>query len=109
MFETIKTFDDYQQLVQSEPALLVYFSTDECNVCKVLKPKLGEMMAENFPQVKLYYVNINQSPEIAAQNSIFAVPTLQIIFDGHEFVRKSRNFGLEELKMEIKRPYHMMF
>lgn len=109
MFETIKTIDEYQQLVQSELALLVYFSTDKCNVCKVLKPKVGEMITASFSKIRLFYVNINQSPEIAAQNRIFAVPTLQVVFDGREFIRKSRNFGMDELKAEINRPYQMMF
>lgn len=67
------------------------------------------MISENFPEIKLFYVNINQSPDIAAQTRIFAVPTLQVIFDRREFVRKSRNFGLDELKAEINRPYGLMF
>ena len=108
-YTTIKTIEDYAMLVKKQEALLIYFSTEECNVCKVIKPKVAEMIASNYPKVKLFYVNINQAPELAAQNRIFAVPTLQIIFDGHEFTRKSRNFGLDELKNEIARPYQMMF
>lgn len=109
MFTTITSLDEYNKLIEEELALLIYFSTNECNVCKVLKPKVGEMISEIFPEIKLFYVNINQSPDIAAQNRIFAVPTLQIIFDRREFVRKSRNFGLDELKAEIDRPYKLMF
>ena len=109
MFTTIKSLEEYNELVESELALLVYFSTDECNVCKVLKPKVGELIKDQFSEIKLFYVNLNQSPEIAAQNRIFAVPTIQIIFDRREFIRKSRNFGLDELKAEIDRPYQLMF
>jgi thiol-disulfide isomerase/thioredoxin len=109
MYPTIHTLDEYKKLVVNEPALLVYFSTEECTVCEVLKPKVGEMLKENFPKIKLIDINLNQSPEIAAQNRIFAVPTLQVLFDGHEYIRKSRNFGLDELRNEIDRPYQMMF
>ncbi len=109
MYTTIHTLDEYKELVVNEPALLVYFSTEECSVCKVLKPKVGEMLKENFPRIKLIDVSINQSPEIAAQNRVFAVPTLQVLFDGREYIRKSRNFGLDELRNEIDRPYQMMF
>ncbi|KOH43037.1 thioredoxin family protein [Sunxiuqinia dokdonensis] len=109
MFTIIHTLDQYHEVVGTEPALLIYFSTDECSVCKVLKPKVGEMLTENFPKIKLFYVNLNQSPELAAQNRIFAVPTLQVLFDGREYIRKSRNFGLDELKNEIERPYQLMF
>ena len=109
MFTTITSIDEYDKLVEEELALLIYFSTDECNVCKVLKPKVGEMIQKKFPEIKLYYVNLNQSPDIAAQQRIFTVPTLQAIFDRREFIRKSRNFGLDELESELKRPYQIMF
>ncbi|HKJ41300.1 MAG TPA: thioredoxin family protein [Sunxiuqinia sp.] len=109
MFKTITTIEEYNKLVDEELAMLVYFSTNECNVCKVLKPKVGEMILENFPEIKLCYVNLNNSPEIAAQQRIFTAPTLQVIFDRREFIRKSRNFGLDELKSEVSRPYQLMF
>ena len=32
-----------------------------------------------------------------------------IFIDGKEFIRKSRNFGIEELKNELNRPYNLMF
>ena len=109
MFIPITTLQEYNQLVEQESALLFYFSTDECQVCKVLKPKVEQMVDENFPNMKLVYINLNQAPDIAAQNRIFTVPTLQVIFDRHEYIRKSRNFGVNELKSEILRPYGMMF
>ena len=109
MFSSIKTIDEYNKLVENELALLVYFSTNECSVCKVLKPKVGEILNTYFPKIKLFYVNLNESPEISAQNRIFAVPTILVIFDRHEYIRKSRNFGLNELKSEIERPYQLMF
>lgn len=109
MWQSINSLKEYNELVENEPAILFYFSTDECNVCKVLKPKIAKLASELFPQLKLAYVNLNQSPEVAAQNRIFAVPTIQVIFDKREYIRKSRSLGLEELKEAIDRPYRMMF
>jgi len=109
MYKTIHTLEEYNEIVGVESALLIYFSTDQCSVCKVLKPKVGEMITESFPAIRLVYVNLNHLPEIAAQNRIFAVPTIQVLFDGREYIRKSRNFGLDQLKSEIDRPYRMMF
>jgi hypothetical protein len=48
-------------------------------------------------------------PEVAAQNRVFAVPTLLVYFDGREYIRKSRNIGIGELEREIERPYSMIF
>lgn len=91
------------------PAVLAYFSTTECNVCKVLKPKLMELVLSEFSQISLVYVETNLQPEVAAQNRIFAVPTLLVFFDGKEYIRKSRNFGLDELRKELLMPYRLMF
>ena len=91
------------------PAVLAYFSTTECNVCKVLKPKVMELVLSEFFQISLVYVETNLQPEVAAQNRIFAVPTLLVFFDGKEYIRKSRNFGLDELRKELLRPYRLMF
>jgi thioredoxin 1 len=109
MYQNIETLQEFEQLVADRPAVLAWFSTLDCNVCKVLKPKVMELIMSEFSEISLVYVEINLQPEIAAQNRIFAVPTLVIYFDGKEFIRKSRNFGLDELRQELQRPYNMMF
>jgi hypothetical protein len=48
-------------------------------------------------------------PEVAAQNRVFAAPTIVVFFAGRETIRKSRAFGIDELKAEISRPYSLMF
>lgn len=109
MYQHIENLQEFEQFVADSPAVLAYFSTLECNVCKVLKPKVMELILSEFPEVSLLYVETNLQPEIAAQNRIFAVPTLMVYFDGKEFIRKSRNFGLDELRQELQRPYKLMF
>ena len=109
MYQNIENLQEFEQLVTERPAVLVWFSTTECNVCKVLKPKVMELVLSEFPEISLVYVEINHQPEIAAQNRIFAVPTLVVYFDRKEFIRKSRNFGLDELRRELQRPYKLMF
>lgn len=109
MFKKIDNLKAFEEIVSEQPAVLAYFSTTECNVCKVLKPKVQELIHSEFPEIALVYVETNQSPELAAQHRIFAVPTLVVYFDGREFIRKSRNFGLDELRQELQRPYGLMF
>ena len=109
MEKSIINLNEFDTLVSEKPAVIAYFSTTECNVCKVLKPKIFEMISSEFPEITPVYVEINHSPELAAQKRIFAVPTLVVYFDGREFFRKSRNFGLNELRDELQRPYGLMF
>lgn len=107
--ETIQSYQEFEQLLENQDAVLAYFSTDACNVCKVLKPKVSEMIAESFPQMKMVYVQSDKQPELAAQNRVFAAPTVVVFFAGKETIRKSRAFGIDELKSEIQRPYSLLF
>lgn len=107
--ETIQSYQQFEQLLESQDAVLAYFSTDACNVCKVLKPKVYEMISESFPQMKMIYVQSDKQPELAAQNRVFAAPTVVVFFAGRETIRKSRAFGIDELKAEIQRPYSLLF
>lgn len=109
MFETINSYEEFLILKEKEPALLAYFSTEACNVCKVLKPKVGELIEKGFPKIKTVYVQTDKIPEAAAQNQVFAVPTILVFFEGREYIRKSRNIGIGELQQEIDRPYSMFF
>ncbi len=109
MINTIETLEKYNEVIEKEDAVLFYFSHEQCNVCKVLKPKVAEMLTDEFPKAKMYYCDTKKSPELAAQNSIFAVPTILIYFGGRESVRKSRNIGVNELREHIERPYNLIF
>ena len=109
MFETINSYQEFLKLKEKEPALLAYFSTEACNVCKVLKPKVRELVENEFPKIKTIYVQTDKIPEAAAQNQVFAVPAILVFFDGREYIRKSRNIGIGELQQEIDRPYSMFF
>lgn len=109
MIETLKSETKFQDISQNEAASLFYFSHDECSVCKVLKPKVYDLLTKRFPEIKMYYVNIHKTPEISGQNSIFSVPTIIVYMDKHEIFRRSRNIGLGELEALISKPYKIFF
>jgi len=109
MIQEINSFDEFNTIILKEKAVLIYFSNNTCSVCKVLKPKIHELLNTYFPLIQMYYCDTTEKPEIAAQNSIFTVPTILIFFDSKEFIRKSRNIGISELQKEIERPYLLMF
>ena len=95
----------FDNFIQENDAVLLYFSHEECNVCKILKPKIEHLLSEEFDKMKMAYINIKKTPEISAQSSIFTVPTITIHFDGKEHIRKSRNISIYELKDIIDKPY----
>ena len=105
----LSNLNEFNTAAEKEDAVLVYFSHEQCNVCKVLKPKVAEMLNNNFPKMKIFYANTVNVPEIAGHNNVFTVPTIICFFGGKETFRKSRNIGIEELGHHIQRPYDMVF
>ncbi len=106
---TLTSIESYNQFINSNLGTVIYFSTPTCNVCKVLKPKLKELLASEFPEMKFAYINSEEAKELAAQNNVFTVPTILFLFEGKEFIRKSRNINLNNLADELKRPYRLLF
>lgn len=105
----MKEYSAFQEYIREYPAVLAYVSGPDCNVCHVMKPKVMDMLAENFPEIKFLDINTAESPEIAAQLGVFVIPSVIGFFDGREFVRKARNFSIHELASELSRPYSMLF
>jgi thioredoxin 1 len=109
MFLEIQSLLQLKEFINSSQALLAYFSHAQCNVCKVLKPKIETLVREQFPNVHLVYIDTQSVQEAAGQFQVFTAPTLLIFFDGKEFFRKSRNIGIAELEETISRPYRLFF
>jgi len=108
-YKNIIGIDEFSETIKTEDAVLIYFSHEKCNVCKVLKPKIAELLKEKYPKMKMVYSDTVIDPETAGQNSIFAVPTILTFFGGQEYTRKSRNISIGELSDAIERPYNMIF
>ena len=107
--EGIYNIQDIQDKITREKALLLYFSSDSCSVCKVLRPKVEELLQNKFPQILAHYVDIEKSPVISGQFRIFTIPTILIFFEGKEQLRYSRNISMHQLEAAIERPYALVF
>ena len=107
--EVVHSHQELLDAVENNDAVLLYFSTSACNVCKVLKPKVAQMLEDHFPKIRMFYVDTEKVPEAGGQFSVFAAPTLAVFFDKREFVRRGRNVGIDELAQQLERPYELMF
>jgi thioredoxin 1 len=88
--------------------ILVYFSGENCSVCKVLKPKIEEEVSKKFPKFKLFEVKTDLDKEITSHFTVFSIPTTLIFFDSKEFKRVGRNMSVALFIEELKRPYNLM-
>jgi len=97
-----------EQQIKSSRLLVGYFSHDECQVCKVLKPKV-KALVEEYPGTELSYINIKELPQISGQYLVFAVPTLVLFSDGKEQRRYSRHFSVEDLRRDLDKLHTLIF
>lgn len=99
----------FSAFLQQNGAAAVYFSSPDCAVCAVLKPRVLACLAAEFPRIALGLVDCAAAAELAAQQSVWAVPTLTVYFDGQEALRLSRNFSPAQLVGQLERPYALYF
>ena len=105
---SVNDADTLQQAIAEAKAALVYFSGPDCNVCKVLRPKLMELAQARYPEMERIYVDVAAQPALGVAHSVFAVPTVLVFLEGREFARKSRAFSPVELMDDLERPWSLM-
>ncbi len=96
-------------IIRNETALILYFYNDHCAPCISLRPKVIAMVEEDFPEMKLAFINSEKHPELPAKFNIFANPTLVLFFEGREYRRESKYISIPQLMEEIARPYNLIF
>jgi thioredoxin 1 len=71
-----------EEVVNSTSPVLVDFWAEWCGPCKMLAPILDELASEYDGKVKVGKLNIDESPGVANEYGIRAIPTLLIFKDG---------------------------
>lgn len=104
----MQTTEDIKKIIEENLAVMLYFSAPTCNVCHALKPKLVDAVLNNFKEFEIVSIDTSIDQEIAANFSIFAIPSVLVFLGGKEFLRKSRHMSVDEVIREIKRPYEIM-
>jgi len=100
---------DIEHLVVDNAAVLLYFYNDNCAPCKILRPKVQDLVQDYFPNIEFRLIDAEQFPATSAQYGVFASPTLLVFFEGKEYIRESKNISIGELHDKIARIYTMIF
>ena len=72
-----------QQVMQSQVPVLVDFYADWCEWCQKQTPIL-ETIAGERPDVKVAEINVNESPALAQQFNVDAIPRLMVFRNGQK-------------------------
>ncbi len=98
-----------QNEIKQNAAILLYFYSDRCAPCVSLRPKVQELITEDFPKMTAIFIDSEAHPEITAHFSVFANPTLLVFFENREFQRWSKFVAITQIAEAIERPYNLIF
>jgi len=108
-YTTIQSESELNEVIANNMGVLLYFSRNTCNVGEALEPKVINMLEENYPKIPFFFVDMDKTPTISANYSVFVEPTIIVIFDGKETIRKSRIISIGDLSNSIDRIYKLAF
>ncbi len=89
--KVINTDNFEQEVIKSELPVLVDFFATWCGPCKMLGPVLESVAQQYDGKAKVVKVDIDESPELAQQFRVSAVPTL-LVFSGGNVVSEAMGF-----------------
>ena len=109
MHNELQSIEQINNHVANQDAAILYFYSDNCAPCLSLRPKVIKLVEDEFPKIKLAFVNDEKHPELRSIHHVFTNPTLILFFQGREYRRESKYISIPQLSKEIARPYNMMF
>jgi thioredoxin 1 len=109
--ELNQTFNtpDFEDILQQNSSVMVYFYHAKCGVCKTLFPKVKDLIEKEFPKMEFLVLDAEQNLKIAAQLRMLTVPGIVVFFEGKEFFRANGLVSLADLENKIERYYSLMY
>ncbi len=110
------TKENFEQVVTSNPTVIVDYWAPWCGPCKGFAP-VFESVAEKHPDVVFAKVNTDEEQEIASHFQIRSIPTLMVFRDQvivfsqpgalpqgafEQVVEKAKSLDMDEVRQQIK-------
>jgi thioredoxin 1 len=73
-----------QEVIESEQPVLVKFWAPWCGPCKMLDPIVESIAEEQGDALKVVAINVDDAPDLAAQNGVRGLPTIALFKSGEK-------------------------
>ena len=88
-------------IANNQKPILVFGKGSNCGVCDAAEFRINNILSKKFPDLDIYYVDLDKNPLFRGQYLIFSVPTILVFENDKEFHRESRIVDFYRLEMAI--------
>ena len=81
--------EKFNELIQSTKPVLVDFYAEWCGPCKIMKPRILDVMERMGDEIQVIQIDVDKEKELATSFRISSVPTLIIFKNGKQQWRQS--------------------
>lgn len=103
-FKELRTLIEIDTFLEEQQLAFLFISRPNCGICQALLPQVKEVM-QDYPEIKLGYINADNVEEVAGRFSIFTIPVLLLFLEGKEYVREARIVHMDLFKEKIDKIY----
>lgn len=100
----LKSIGEIENFIEENKIALLYFSSQDCNVCIELLSKI-ESLLMSFPKINAREVEIEKLLLVTGKYSVFTLPCIIIFIKGKESIREARFISVKELQNKIEKLY----
>ena len=96
------TDENFNDLINSDHAVLVDFWAEWCGPCKMMTQPLEEIAGEHAGRFGVAKLNVDENQQIAMKYQVMSIPTMIVFADGVEKRRLVGARSKAQLEREIE-------
>jgi thioredoxin 1 len=85
--QTITDLDFTQQVLESPQPVVVEIGATWCPPCRIVEPILEDLAKQYAQSVRVFHIDLDQSPRLAQQLGVLGAPTTLVFTQGREIQR----------------------